>query len=208
MSDDMNFEKWASIPTLFQRGADKLVLPTINPLCAWVLNTDAGLMTIKIDGVLVKVTLESSTWCIYKRMSETAFMKTNQDDPLDAPLWEAFHAQDVKTNGIFEVYGKTIKNNPYKIDKHFMIKVFPVDYTLIISKYTTKIKRGWGVPVGELFDEIRAELASSPEVEGLVFHLEEASGLALKGAAKVKRTDFGLPWPAPVADIRDMVVVD
>lgn len=204
---DADFNKWCAIPCLFLRGADKLVTPTINPQCDWVLNSDAGLMTIKIDGVLVKVTLEGGQWCIHKRMSESSFMKTNREDTLDAPFWEAFDAQDVKTNGMFEVYGKSIKGNPYGINKNFMIKVFPVDYTLILARHTTRIKRGWGTSVGELFEAIKSELTESPEIEGLVFHYEESNGLSLKAAAKVKRTDFGLPWPVK-ADIRDMVVVN
>lgn len=192
-------ETWSSIPTLFERDDTRKVIPSVRPGCEWVLNSEVGITTIKMDGVLVRVTLEDGKWRIAKRMGADTFMATNREDDLDKPLWEAFDAQDVKSTGMFEVYGKAVRGNPYGIDKNLMIKVFPPDASLIVQKNLTGIRRGPGITPQQLFDMIKKELSESPEIEGLVWHVE-GPNLSLVKAAKIKRTDFGLSWPVPVVD--------
>lgn len=187
------------IPILFVRDPDShQLIPKLTLGCEWVIK-DKCLMTIKIDGVCVRVTLNGDKWGIEKRMSADAYMKTNEDDPMDALLWKAFKAQEVKSIGIYEVYGEGIKGNNHRITGTHMIKVVPVDYTLVISR--TEFPRDKWITAEDLFNSLKKELQDSPEIEGFVFHLE-GDGMALKAAAKIRKKDFGIPWPAPTEIIK------
>jgi hypothetical protein len=55
-----------------------------------------------------------------------------------------------------------------------------------------------------LFLNIRRALTDSPDIEGIVFHLEK-DGQPIS-MAKIKRKDFGLPWPT--AEAADPNVVE
>lgn len=187
--------EWPKIPTLFLKDEKRHALPEINPLCEWVLDSSEGLMSIKMDGICARVELIDGKWTVSKRMSEKNFMRINPDDFIDKHLWEAFNNQDCKSNGIFEAYGKDIKGNPYDMDKNLMIKISPVDFSIVVPRGSTTIKRGFGCTVKELFESVRDELGMSPDIEGLVWHLESPTGMVLQKAAKIKRVDFGFPWP-------------
>jgi hypothetical protein len=187
------------IPVMFKRDNNNRVIPELNPECEWILSKDNGLMTIKIDGICVQVAYEQGKgWTIDKRMPNgTGWYTTTQvSDPL---LWKAFDAQNAKMSGIFEVYGVGIHGNPHGADGTYMIKIAPVDYTLIVARNNTKVNRGPMYSAQTLFDNIKAELEESPEIEGFVFHLEN-SDMDLARACKIRRKDYGLPWPslAPV----------
>ena len=202
------------IPTLFVRGNKENnyhVTPMITPGCEWVLE-GRGLMTIKIDGLNAQVKEVTDTtgsgdgtqkFKLYKRLkpadgyNEASYIPADRDNPMDQYLFEAFdtlnpHQQSLE--GIYEVYGPKINQNPYKVESHLMVKIAPVDGVLIIGNGQTSILRGVGVTAEKLYDAIRTELRSSPEIEGLVFQFEEPT-MTLVAAAKIKRKDFGFVWP-------------
>jgi len=194
------------IPTLFRRGGKDVeyhVLPEITAGCEWVLDSTKGLMTIKIDGQNVKIAKDKDgNLKLYKRLkpangfyTEASYIPVIAEDPVDQYLVVAYDNLEHKHEGIYEVYGPRINGNPQGAKDHYMIRVVPVAHDLIITSSQHRIKRGPGVNVIDLFNSIKDELEASPEIEGIVFHWEEPS-MMLKAAAKIKRRDFGFPWPA------------
>ncbi len=187
-----------TVPKLFRTDAHGQAIPMITEGCEWVLSTDNGIMTIKLDGVQVKVEFDVNHWKISKAMGDSRWMATHRDDQPE--IWRAFENLDVKNIGVYEVYGKGINGNPHEISDTFMIKVFPVDYTLIVAKGNTKVLRGPTQTVKMLYDNIKAELMESPEIEGFVFHLEGPE-MKLQSACKVRKKDFGIAWPAKMVNL-------
>lgn len=185
--------------TLFKRGADGKVIPEINPPCTWVLSTDNGLMTIKLDGVTIQ-----PQWCSGPGPAHWNIrVKEGNDWRLSEPgsqqdktIWMAWQMADFKGDGIYVVYGKDFKGNPHNMTCNQMIKVMPVDHNLIIARGKSKITRGVGQTEKRLYDQILDEFTESPEIEGLMFHLEDQQMNLIAGASITKK-DFGLDWPAP-----------
>lgn len=187
--------------TLFKRGKDGKVIPEINPVCSWVLGTENGLMTIKLDGITVRPrwVAEAGTagWRIDKFDKRLdAWITCDATLQENKPIWEAWQKLDFKNDGVYVVYGRDIKGNPHNLADNLMIKIQPVDYNLIVAKGKSKIRRGPGQTAQLMYNEILDEFLESPEIEGLVFHLED-TGMGLKFAAKITKADYGLPWPEP-----------
>jgi len=169
------------IPTMFVRDETKQGHPVkdeIKPECRWVLDGE-GLATVKLDGTNVKI--EGGR--LFKRRKpkdrdydEASYVPCEREEPSDRWAWEAFdagHAGD----GIYELVGPKLQGNPHGLVSHALIRVVPPsDQTLLV------------VEVPRTFDGIRQYLADAP-FEGVVFH--HADGRM----AKIKRRDFGLPWP-------------
>lgn len=187
--------EWTKIPSVFVKDSTGKAIPEVNLAALWVLESAQGLMTIKMDGICCRLTLEDSKWRVGKRMDDGKFMNIAEDDFIDKRFWDAFHNMDIKSTGIFEAYGKDFKGNPYGLGKNLMVKIQPVDSVLIVPRPDHKIRRGPGVSAKDLFEAVRQELVESPEIEGLVFHLEKTTGMQLEAIAKVKKVDFGLQWP-------------
>lgn len=181
------------IPSLFQREHRRAIPILSDPSLQWVQH-GVGLLTIKIDGWPCRLTADGTNWKIYRRIvvgDHYGFIKCNEEDPMDAPFMEALVNLPNPAAGYYEMYGPKVNGNPQGADAHYMLRVEPVDHTLIVQK--SKILRGPEVSVEALYTSIAMELGESP-IEGIVFH-KEGAGMVLESAAKVTRKDFGLPWP-------------
>lgn len=194
------------IPTLFVRDPAKQfrVIPQLTLGCDWVLE-GLGFPTVKIDGQTIKV-LNGE---IYRKLRpadgthEAAYVKVLEGDQEYPYLKEAFEACRARAatqhvpDGIYEAFGPKIAGNHHGCETHNMIRIAPVS-SLLLSNIAdgAGIVRGPGVTVERLFDSIQKALEDSPDIEGIVWHREERATLI--AAAKIKRKDFGLPWPAPM----------
>jgi hypothetical protein len=77
-------------------------------------------------------------------------------------------------DGTYELVGPKVQGNPYKMDSHKLVQ--HGDYKMKDFPRT--------------FDEIRNHLVKSILIEGVVWHHPDGR------MVKIKRKDFGLPWPA------------
>lgn len=176
------------IPTMFIRDEAKRgrpVLDQVKPECQWVLDGE-GLATVKIDGTNVKIEHGE----LLKRQKpkdrdydEASYVRCERDNPADKWAFEAFDRTDDKHDGIYELQGPKVQGNPNGWPVHVLTCVVPVVNTLTLP--------------GELdpprdFAGLQGYLAKWP-IEGLVFHHRDGR------MAKIKRRDFGLPWPPPKA---------
>jgi hypothetical protein len=171
------------IPTMYPRDESKKghpVMPGVKPECAWV-EANEGFPTIKLDGTNVKI--EGGK--LFKRQKpkngepydEAAYVEARRDDPGDKYIWEAFDALPGKLDGIYEAVGPKIQGNPSGYKNHTLVCVVPPDPSLIEGA------------APRTFEGLRAFLSAEP-IEGIVFHHSDGR------FAKIKRRDFGLPWPA------------
>ena len=176
------------IPTMFIRDESKPGHPVqdqIKPECEWVLRGE-GLATIKIDGTNVKV----ENGLLFKRQKpkgrdydEASYVPCELPNPADQWAFEAFHAGH-QGDGIYELVGPKVQGNPQHHPTHILIRVVPPDrHRLTIDSVRSAAYYGLS------FDGIRRWLMDHP-VEGLVFHHPDGR------MAKIKRRDYGLPWPA------------
>lgn len=168
------------IPTMFVRDESVQGHPVMDALkheCAWV-GTGEGIATCKLDGTNVKV----DGGQLFKRQKpkdrdydDAAYVPTDRQNPSDRWLFEAFDAA-AHEDGIYECIGPKVQRNPEKVASHRLVRVVPYDAGLVID-----------VP-DRTFAGLRAFLAEHA-IEGIVFHHPDGR------FAKIKRRDFGLPWP-------------
>lgn len=85
-------------------------------------------------------------------------------------------------NGTYELVGPKIQSNPYQLKTHHLWRHGTATYRDFSKRY---------IPDDNLrtFDEIKDWLTHH-EVEGIVWHHEDGR------MVKIKRRDFGLPWPS------------
>jgi len=171
------------IPTMFLRDESVKghpVLPVVKPECQWVLDGE-GEATVKHDGTNVKI--QSGT--LWKRQKpkdrdydEASYVPCARTDPADRWAFEAFDRVEKVRDGVYELVGPKVQGNPDHLPAHALICVVPPADELVIPAdhfYRT-------------FDGIRDFLARN-QYEGIVFHHCDGR------MAKIKRRDFGLPWP-------------
>ena len=187
------------IPSLFQKDSvTGLAMPKLNPGCEWILTPDNGIMTVKIDGIATLVEfIKDDGWVLSKPNASNPELWERVTKFSDPFLWQAFDNLEIKHPGVYVSYGKGIKGDPHRINDTFMIKIFPADYCLLIKREDTKIRKGPLSNVETLFDAIKYELEESPEIEGLVFHLEGVD-MKIEKVCQVSKQDFGIPWPTIV----------
>lgn len=171
------------IPTMFERDETQRghpVVDRIKPECQWVLDGE-GIATAKLDGTNVKV--EGGE--LFKRQKpkdrdydEASYVPCRRDDPADRWAFEAF--ADGATDGIYELLGPKVQGNPHGYKNHYLVRVVPCDPQLTLPD---------GYPVPRTFDQIKSAFESGYINEGIVFHHQDGR------MAKIKRRDFGLPWP-------------
>ncbi len=179
------------IPTLFIRNPEnmKLVTREVNPEAAWVLD-GYGIPTVKKDGTNIRVTT-SNGYAVHveKRRNPTreekaagaepGYVEASRNDPSDKHIYAAVDATDFFTwpdvAWSCEALGPKIQGGVEA--SHPMLYAF-VLYPLIITE-----------PFKLSYDGIRDFLATHP-IEGIVWHDN-----LLYRYAKIKRRDFGLPWP-------------
>ena len=176
------------IPTMFIRDDSVKGHPVtdqITPGCEWVLAGE-GIATVKLDGTNVKI----EGGVLFKRQKPkdreydaASYAMCRRDDPSDRWAFEAFDrllAMGEAQDGVYELCGPKVNGNPNRLFEHVMRRVVPPHDFLIIPEDHI---RNFG------FDGLRDYL-SREQIEGIVFHHPDGR------FAKIKRRDFGLPWPA------------
>ena len=171
------------ISTMFVRDETKPghpVIDQIKPECQWVLDGD-GDATVKIDGTNLKI--ESGH--LLKRQKpkdrdydDAAYVPCDRGNPADKWAFEAFDRLPKIYDGIYELIGPKVQGNPHLRPSHELISVVPPAAELRLGL----------IDCGRTFEGIRLYLSETP-IEGLVFHHPDGR------MAKIKRRDFGLPWP-------------
>jgi hypothetical protein len=184
------------IPTLFKRyfenGKRIGITPEVTPGMEWVLNGD-GVATVKIDGACCAIIGGE----LYKRYDAKKgkqppkdaipccdpdpitghwphWVKVNPDNPADKWFYEAFKNTYISYHGLdrtFEAVGPHFNANPYNLERD-------------ILETHAQIK----IDVERSFEGIKKYLAEHRD-EGIVFWKDG------EPQCKIKRTDFGLPWP-------------
>src|SRR5258708_20416183 len=179
------------IPTLFVRNTEnmKVVTRDINPDAAWVFTANV-VPTVKKDGTNIRVTVQDNE-CVHveKRRNPTreekaagaepGYVDASRDDPQDKHIFAAVD----NTNYIgwpdgtwpAEALGPKIQGGvecPYPV-------LYP--FSLAPLEIIDGNPRTW--------QSILNYLGAHP-IEGIVWHDEEHHRYA-----KIKRRDFGLPWP-------------
>lgn len=182
------------IPTIFQRGDNFKVTPSIHPDCDWVFE-GAGVATEKLDGTNVRLTIRSGKCMrLEKRRNPNKkqkalgikdgwYVDADEYSPEDKWIYTAMQNTDVSTwsNGEHsaEALGPKIQGNPLNLGEHLC-----VPFNLEIPSFEN-LERS--------FDGLRAALVKmeskySPTnlVEGIVFHHPDGR------RAKIKRKDFSV----------------
>lgn len=187
------------IPTLFKRIFDghKIVGITdeITPGCERAFRE--GTPTIKFDGACCAI-IDGAFYKRYdckkgKTPPEGAitccdpdpitghwphWVKVDPDDPADKWFRVAYGNVDgwKLDDATYEAVGPHFQGNPYGFDEDFLIRHGCEDVYLLDENGN------------HTFENIKLYLETH-EIEGLVFWLDG------KPVCKIKRTDFGLPWP-------------
>ena len=180
------------IPTLFLRNPAnmKFVTREVNPEASWVFAVEA-IPTVKRDGTNVRVTiLNGKCIALEKRRNPTreekatgaepSYVLASIDEPSDKHIFAAIDATDFSTwpEGQWpaEALGPKIQGG--------IESSVPMLYP-----FSFRASRLLDFPVVVTFDTIRDYLEIHP-IEGIVWH-----DPMLHRMAKIKRRDFGLPWP-------------
>lgn len=197
-------------PTVFERCCPKrnLVSSIPNPACEWVFNGE-GLATVKYDGTCVMWDL--AQWWVRREVkpgqdAPEGFAKADYDPVTGktmgwVPATESGFAKYLqealtcpydtngdgdcgkylcpycgqKDPGTYELCGPKINGNPEGIEHH----------RLYNHSHATRL------PLAKVSYEYIKEVFESPAggIEGIVWHHPDGR------YAKIKRRDYGLPWP-------------
>ncbi len=181
------------IPTLFERKYENHrvvdVLPNCHAGMEWVLEGE-GVATVKIDGACCAI-FDGEFYRRYdakrgKTPPDGAipccdpdpitghhphWIKVEKDDPSSKWFISAYQNTPQRTDGTYEAVGIHFQGNPYLLDKDWLVK----HGALVVD-------------VERSFDGIKEWLRTHNE-EGLVFWLDG------EPMCKIKRSDFGFPWP-------------
>ena len=218
------------IISLFKRDylGTHLVFDEIVPDAAWVIAGE-GIATVKWDGTACRITQDpDGRFIIWKRYDvkkgrmppeefEAAqthadsttghwpgWLKCSRSNPSDKWHFEAFDAMIEEVNdqeeavrrkasmgiipGTYELIGPKIGNkgggNPYGLTRHVLVMHGNVSL--------------FDVP--RTFEGLRAYFIDHPAYEGIVFWKKEGDETKM---VKIKRRDFGLPWPQKEQDRED-----
>ena len=197
------------IPTIFVRDFSKrphLVIDEVNPGCEWVLEGE-GIPTRKWDGTCVLIR-EGKMYARYDcksgRTPPEGFEPCEPEPDRETGHWPGWievkdqpqykwHRQALKWNlkqegsipdGTYELLGPKINGNPENIPHPD--SGFPADQHGLF-------RHGWGGAMPQVkersFEALKALFTESLPFEGIVFHHPDGR------MAKIKRKDFGLPWP-------------
>lgn len=185
------------IPTLFKRefgtsGSIERALPDVTPGCEWVLDGE-GEATEKVDGAACAI-IGGVFYRRYdakqgKEPPDGAIPCREKPDPYTGhwPHWVKVDAKSkgdrwfvaayentpwCREDGTYEAVGVHFQSNPYGLDADFLERHGRI-----------KIK-----DCPRTFDGIR-EYLRAHAIEGIVFYKDG------EPQCKIKRTDFGFPWP-------------
>lgn len=189
-----------NIPTMFVRDEKThLVTPKLTPGCEWAKDDTSTLLTIKLDGELVKIYWDQHTMTkIVARRIGDVWFRISSDHPADKYVWEAYINSSnglALTEGFYVAFGPNINGNAQDVDRLQMLRIAPVDAQIIVGWGAVSVHRGVQYPVAEFYEDIKRELEEST-VEGFLFQLEKPQLQPYK-FAKITRKDFGFPWPIP-----------
>ena len=182
------------IPTLFEREFENhrlvRILPNVRPNLAWVLNGE-GIATVKWDGACCAV----FGGVFYKRydakkgkpVPPNAIKCQEEADAVtghlpcwvlcdrsssgDKRFWDAFDRMGAVPDGTYEAVGPHFRANPHNLE---------ADILKPHGKEVVILERS--------FEGIRSYLETHV-IEGIVFWKDG------EPRCKIKRNDFGLPWP-------------
>ncbi len=192
--------KVVKVQNLFKKDAQGLVIPELaSDDMQWVISVQKMpgqcFQTIKVDGITVKVRWKEGQKNLWRRTKvddQSIWFLCRRDCVEDAPLWEAYdnYKNGKADEGTYVAYGPQIKGNPQNADCHLMVKVDPVEHSIIMYNGSGIVRGG---TVQDLYDSLKKELAES-DCEGVVFQYEYPS-MKLNAAAQVTRKDFGYEWP-------------
>lgn len=187
-----------SIPTLFVRDERGRAMNQIAPGCEWVIAHE-GRATVKIDGTACMVRAGR----LYKRM------KASEPVPVG---WESCHVPPMPSghgwypvgngpedrwhreasldglaglaDGTYELVGPNVQRNPYRLTEHCLLRHGDIPFLWPM------------IDMGEnAFDIVRRAL-SGVRCEGIVWHHPDGR------MVKLKRRDFGIPWPDGAAPLK------
>jgi len=180
------------IPTLFRRDPADMsrVLDEPNPECAWV-QAGEGVAIRKVDGTSclyrdgawwkrreVKKGKSPPADFMEESFDETTGKRTGWVPIVDEDKWHrdaiARHQEEPPIAGTYELIGPKVQGNPDGVEEHLLLR------HAMLDRYTD-------APTGH---EALAAWLSDHRIEGLVWHHPDGR------MAKIKRRDFGLPWPA------------
>ncbi len=174
------------IPTMFVRDESVKGHPVTDQVkseCQWVLDCE-GIATAKLDGTNVKI----QGGALLKRQKPkerdydaASYVPCDRANPADRWAYEAFDTLADKADGIYELCGPKVQGNPHGYRGHVLelvVPAGPIVRALMLD------------PADRSFAGLRAWLERSI-FEGIVFHHPDGR------MAKIKRRDFGLPWPIP-----------
>jgi hypothetical protein len=184
------------IPSLFRRelaprGKESLIVNEITPGCEWVFESSDWIASRKWDGTAVLV----KDGVLYARYDAKrgktpppGAIPCQEPDPITGhwPHWiKADRPEDVwireaaidpfPPDGTYEAIGPKINGNPERIDRHMLAEHGGYQYQFLRPM---------------TFETIRISLMIAPW-EGFVFRHKDGR------MCKVKRKDYGLPWPLP-----------
>lgn len=185
------------IPTMFKRDPiTHRVIPEMSEGCEWAKDRTDTLLTIKLDGELVKIwwDVPLQTKCVGRKLGDIWF-KMSGDHPSDKYIWEAYANSSTGfalPEGYYVAFGPNINDNKQGVDRLQMIRIAPVDAQLIIGWGAVDIMRG-SISVEEFYNNLKKELEEST-IEGFVFQWEKPQMVPFK-FAKITRKDFGFDWP-------------
>lgn len=180
------------IPSLFMRNydGDRLVRDEVVPGSEWVINGE-GVPTVKIDGTscLIRDGRLYKRYDVKKGRTPPAGFEPAQDaDPVTGhwPGWvpvsdtdpsDRWHREALESghypDGTYELIGPRVQGNPHEMPHHTLIPH----------------GRQRAAECERTFDGIREYLRRMPIMEGIVWHHPDGR------MVKIKRKDFGLPWP-------------
>ena len=179
------------IPTLFVRDETvpgHPVLDSWRPECLWVREGE-GNATIKIDGTNVCI----RGGRLYKRQKPkdrdydaASYVVCVEECSADRWAFEAFNRLPEPEEGVYELIGPAIQGNPYRQAAHHLKRVVPPDPLIVIGDRLVRDRT---------YEKLRAYLTLA-SIEGVVFQHSDGR------FAKIKRRDFGLPWPPAVTSLR------
>jgi hypothetical protein len=181
---------------LFKRNydGDRLVIDEVTPGCEWVLAGE-GVATIKWDGTACLV----QNGVLYKRYDAKKgktpppdfIPAQDEPDPITGhfPGWvpvstrpeDKYHLEawtslwEILPNGTYELVGPKVQGNPYNLHHHELWR-HGLGRSILVEQPP------------RTFEGLRQWLADHTQ-EGIVWH--HADGRM----SKIKRRDFGLPWP-------------
>jgi len=195
------------IPTMFLRDEKnpRLVTRAPNPEAAWLFEADTPAMpTVKRDGTNVRVTVEGGKVLLVEKRcnptraekalgAEPGYVPASRDDPADQHIFAAVDGQQDRPfrwwpNGAWpcEALGPKIQGGTE--GRHPCLYPFSFE-----PSYLTWGGHAFTRPlVLPNYDTILDFFTSGggQHIEGIVWHHPDGR------MAKIKRRDFGLPWPA------------